>query len=166
MSHARALSVFLTPPLLAVLLLAGCAADGRQAVPAEPKVAPVPQTPRDVFLSRCSRCHEASRAYAVVGQKDRWIKTAAAMAARDLRWIDTPRLKVLAAYPDEHPRVVGELFSRRCGGCHQAAGLRKLGKTPSQWKTMISFMAGRSGQALSKDEYEMLFWDLCRAEGR
>ena len=143
-----------------ILALSGCAQQSAGPAPGPPEVVAEPVSPREMFVKKCFHCHEVHKAYPVVGQREKWIKLVAAMATKDLGWIDTDRMRIIISYYEEHPGVVSEVFGRKCGSCHVWDNLCRLDKTASQWKTMVNFMGHRSPGGLNKDEAEMLFTGL------
>jgi hypothetical protein len=108
------------------------------------------------MLVKCSRCHAAGRVYSFMNARDHWMKTVAAMSARDTSWIKAADTRIIIAYFDDHPATAAAVFARKCGECHQLNSLRLMQKTPAQWKTMVNFMGGRSKPPPTADEAEIL----------
>jgi mono/diheme cytochrome c family protein len=153
--------------LAALLAATACAPAGRvspgaaaPSVAAKPVVAEV-RTPRDIFLARCSKCHDAERGYAGIEGKESWSRLVERMAAKDPAWLPAGDVRSVIAYREVHSAHVGNLFRAKCGPCHQSlAEMRKTDKSPAQWRTMINFMGKRSPEGLSREEAEAIFWGL------
>ncbi len=122
---------------------------------------PAPATPRDAFLVKCSKCHEAERAYAEMGGKNTWPRLVAEMALKDPAWLTGDDVRMIIAYREAHAVHVENLFRAKCGSCHQSlAEMRKADKSSAQWKTMVNFMGQRSPGGLTREEAEALTWGL------
>ncbi len=148
--------------LAAGLIMSGCAGQTAVTKPGAPgseDVAPAVSS-RELFMEKCSHCHQAMQAYSVVEERERWIKLVATMATKNLNWIDTGEMRVIINYHDEHHQVAVDLFQGKCGECHQLDRLSLLEKTSAQWRTMIKFMGTRSTGGLNEDETEMLYFLL------
>ena len=143
-------TAFIGLVLVTGLLLPACAT----APP--PGAAARPATPREVFLNKCSKCHSAGKAYAIIHRRDLWDAQVAVCTSHDPSWIKDADMKAIIAYYEDHPQVLARVFNRSCGDCHQWAKLRELHKSGTQWESIISFMGGMSGTMMSRDEAELL----------
>jgi len=160
MAKKPSLTLMFIPIGAAILMLSGCAQQSAGIPPGQPEATVSSHSPRELFMEKCSRCHEARKAYAVVDEREKWIKLVAAMATKDLGWINTDQMRTIISYHEEHPGVLSETFDRKCGSCHHWDTLRPLEKSASQWRTMINFMGNRSPGGLDRDEAEILFTGL------
>ncbi len=163
MSPWKIIFMHLSVSAILCLLFGACTAPIAPVKPPPPTPVPAPSKPltsRESFQIKCAKCHDLVITYAALDKKEHWTNTVAAMAAKDLSWINASQMKTIVAYFEEHAAVVADLFNRRCASCHQWGKLRQLERSTTQWKTMIKYMGTRSGQALTKDETEILFQGL------
>jgi hypothetical protein len=136
--------------LVAGLLLPACGTAPRAAPEAQPS------TPREVFLNKCSKCHPADVAYAVVHRQELWAAQVSVCSSRADSGIGEGDRGAIVAYFEAHPQVLAAVFSRYCGGCHSWGALRELHKSRTQWEAMIGFMGGMSGTMITRDAAETL----------
>lgn len=137
------------------LLMFACAASDME-IRQEPEVVVMPPSPRELFLEKCSRCHESGRGYSIIGNREQWIKKVASMSAKDFNWISTNEMQNIISYYDDHTGFAEALFNQKCSVCHRREDLVKLEKSDAQWRTMITFMGKRSVDGLDKDETEVI----------
>ncbi len=115
-----------------------------------------PFNTRDIFLERCSRCHEPEKAYGAIGNKPAWSRTVASMAIRDRSWIPPDDVRMILDYQDYYRTHTRLIFQQHCGGCHAPGEIARGGRSESQWRTIITYMANRRGSGITSEERELL----------
>ena len=118
---------------------------------------------REIFLEKCSRCHEPERSYSVINDYRAWVLTVARMSIKDRHWIAPEDVKHIIAYHGSYRAEGVALFDERCGECHTREKLGSLGKSAGQWRTWIRFMAQRHGREVTDEECELLLCSLTEA---
>ena len=148
------LVLLLTFPAL-LLLSPGSltAADGEEGVSSA-------RASRDIFLGKCSHCHEPERGYAVIGARKEWAVTVARMAVKDRDWIPAADVKRLIAYQEDYRPVQQAVFEKKCGRCHKWDEVRAFEMGSSQLRLYINFMSQRHGGEITMEECELLLSGL------
>jgi cytochrome c5 len=114
--------------------------------------------PRPLVQSKCSRCHDLGRVYAVVGSGGGWVKTVVVMSDKEQGWISAQELESLAACtfevagsqpgtelpaPPESllpPRVV---FEEKCSRCHDLGRVYAVINDPVRWVRTVVVMSDK-----------------------
>jgi len=148
------LSIFLAFPIC-LLLTAGSltAAEEEEGVPSAGES-------RNIFLEKCSRCHEPERAYTVIVERKEWTVTVARMAVKDRAWMAAADVKRIIAYQADYPAVQQAVFDKKCGSCHKWDEIRGFEMGDSQLRLYINFMSQRHGGEITMEECELLLSGL------
>lgn len=129
------------------------AADGEEGVSSA-------RASRNLFLDKCSYCHEPERGYAVITGRKEWAVTVARMAVKDRAWIPASDVKRLLAYQADYPAVQQAVFGKKCGRCHKWDEVRAFEMGSSQLRLYINFMSQRHGSEITMEECELLLSGL------
>ena len=111
---------------------------------------------RALFLEKCSSCHDAGIAYGAMSSRLQWMRTVAAMALKEDAAMDREAVRDLFAYQSYCRAHARTLFSRLCGECHDFETMEVTGRSLRQWRTMVTYMAGRWGVPVTDEERELL----------
>ena len=159
-------AVFFWGVMVSVALL-GCSSKG-------PALAPAVTIDRQSIISRsnpmldtkCSRCHDLGRVYAVVGSSGEWVKTVVVMSSKEEGWISAREMEDLAtctfegsgshaerevSAPSEDllpPRVVLE---RKCSHCHDLGRSYAVIDDPVLWVKTVMRMSEKDREWLSDE---------------
>ena len=137
-----------------------CAA-GEISQPTEVAGSAVPSADlREIFLEKCSRCHEPERAYTVIVERKEWTVTVARMAVKDRAWMAAADVKRIIAYQADYPAVQQAVFDKKCGSCHKWDEIRGFEMGDSQLRLYINFMSQRHGGEITMEECELLLSGL------
>jgi len=113
-------------------------------------------TSRDLFLEKCSRCHEEERAYDIISHRLNWMRTVASMAVKNRSWMPPEAVEDILHYRTYYPIHMRALFQHRCGECHGLDELRRRPRSAGQWQTLITYMSKRWGLDVTDEERALL----------
>lgn len=115
---------------------------------------------RNIFLEKCSHCHEPERAYALIDGRKEWTVTVARMAVKDRAWMPAADVKRIIAYQSDYPATQQAMFEEKCGRCHKWDEVRGFEMGDSQLRLYINFMSQRHGGEITMEECELLLCGL------
>jgi cytochrome c5 len=126
----------------------------------------IPSRSSPVLDTKCSRCHDLGRVYAVVGSSGDWVKTVVVMSSKEEGWISAQEMENLATCTFEvsethtgreiptvpetllPPRVVLE---RKCSHCHDLGRVYAVIDDPVQWVKTVVTMSDKDREWISGD---------------
>jgi len=116
--------------------------------------------------TKCSRCHDLGRVYAVVGSSGDWVKTVVVMSSKEEGWISAQEMEDLATCTFEEPEDQAEreiptphegllpprvVLERKCSRCHSLGRIYGVIDDPVLWVKTVVIMSEKNQEWMSGD---------------
>lgn len=117
-----------------------------------------PEEPRivEVFVEKCSACHNLERALAAEKDEDAWRRTIAIMSGKRGSPLKPNDVEALVRLHVERQKTEQEVFRQDCAKCHPAERALEKIMTKNEWRDTVKRMAARASAPMSDEEIDLV----------